>query len=218
MAASPAPIWAGKCRGGAGGRRQSRPPYRECPQFGVPAVVAINHFSSDTEAEVDAVREIAAAHGTEAVLCTHWADGGAGGRGPRRESRHPGRRGAGQFAPLYDNDLKLFDKINTIATRIYRADEAIANSGVGPSSTNGKRRVMGTSPVCMAKTQYSFSTDPPCWARRATMSCRSAKCAVGRRGLRGRGVRRPDDDAGAAKVPSAEGMRIDENGLIEGLS
>src|SRR3954447_17540562 len=82
-------------------------------QFGVPAVVAINHFSSDTDAEVEAVREIAAAHGTEAVLCTHWADGGAGAEALAEKVATLAEAEASQFAPLYDSGLKLFDKINT---------------------------------------------------------------------------------------------------------
>src|SRR5690606_20831474 len=129
-------------------------------QFGVPAVVAINHFATDTEAEVEAVKEIAAAHGVEAVLATHWADGGAGAEELARHVATIADSGGAQFSPLYDNDLKLFDKINTIATRIYRADEAIADSAVRNQLHQWERDGYGHLQVCIAKTQYSFSTDP----------------------------------------------------------
>ena len=169
-------------------------------QFGVPAVVAINHFSSDTEAEIEAVREIAAAHGAEAVLCTHWADGGAGAEELAEKVAALADAGAGQFAPLYDAELKLFDKINTIATRIYRADEAIADSGVRNQLHQWEKDGYGHLPVCMAKTQYSFSTDPGL-ARRAEPPCRAGARgpARRRRRLHRRGLRRPDDHAGPAQ-------------------
>ena len=141
-------------------------------QFGVPAVVAINHFSSDTDAEVEAVREIAAAHGVEAMLCTHWADGGAGAEALADKVAALADGGGAQFAPLYDDELKLFDKINTIATRIYRADEAIADSGVRKQlhqwEKDGLRpsaRLHGQDPVQLL--------DRPGPARRAEPPCRA---------------------------------------------
>ena len=128
-------------------------------QFGVPAVVAINHFSSDTEAEVDAVREIAAAHGTEAVLCTHWADGGAGAEAL-----------AEKVAALADAGAASSRRSTTRPQAVrqdqqhrhpdLRADEAIANSGVRNQLHQWEKEGYGHLPVCMAKTQYSFSTDP----------------------------------------------------------
>ena len=187
-------------------------------QFGVPAIVAINHFSSDSEAEVDAVREIAAAHGTEAVLCTHWADGGAGAEELAEKAAALADTGASQFAPLYDNDLKLFDKINTIATRIYRADEAIANASVRNQLHQWEKEGYGDLPVCMAKTQYSFSTDPALLGAPShhVVPIREVRLAAGAGfvvAVCGDLMTMP----GLPREPSAEGMRV-ENGLIEGLS
>jgi formate--tetrahydrofolate ligase len=188
-------------------------------QFGVPAIVAINHFSSDSDAEVDAVREIAAAHGTEAVLCTHWADGGAGAEALAEKVAALADADAAQFAPLYDNELKLFDKINTIATRIYRADEAIANASVRNQLHLWEKEGYGDLPVCMAKTQYSFSTDPALLGAPShhVVPVREVRLAAGAGfvvAVCGDLMTMP----GLPSVPSAEGMRIDENGLIEGLS
>jgi formate--tetrahydrofolate ligase len=188
-------------------------------QFGVPAIVAINHFSSDSDAEVEAVREIAAAHGTEAVLCTHWADGGAGAEELAEKAAALADTGASQFAPLYDSELKLFDKINTIATRIYRADEAIANASVRNQLHQWEKEGYGDFAVCMAKTQYSFSTDPALLGAPShhVVPVREVRLAAGAGfvvAVCGDLMTMP----GLPSVPSAEGMRIDENGLIEGLS
>jgi formate--tetrahydrofolate ligase len=188
-------------------------------QFGVPALVAINHFSSDSDAEVEAVREIAAAHGTEAVLCTHWADGGAGAETLAEKVAALADAGGAQFAPLYDNDLRLFDKINTIATRIYRADEAIANASVRNQLHQWEKDGYGDLPVCMAKTQYSFSTDPALLGAPShhVVPVREVRLAAGAGfvvAVCGDLMTMP----GLPKVPSAEGMQVDENGLIEGLS
>jgi formate--tetrahydrofolate ligase len=188
-------------------------------QFGVPALVAINHFSSDSDAEVEAVRQIAAAHGVEAVLCTHWADGGAGAEALADKVAALADAGGAQFAPLYDNELKLFDKINTIATRIYRADEAIADSAVRNQLHSWEKEGYGHLPVCMAKTQYSFSTDPALLGApshhvvpvREVRLCAGAGFVVA---VCGDLMTMP----GLPRTPSAEKMHIDENGLIEGLS
>ncbi|HVQ08316.1 MAG TPA: formate--tetrahydrofolate ligase [Allosphingosinicella sp.] len=188
-------------------------------QFGVPALVAINHFSSDSDAEVEAVRQIAAAHGVEAVLCTHWADGGAGAEALADKVAALADAGGGQFAPLYDNELKLFDKINTIATRIYRADEAIADWAVRNQLHSWEKEGYGHLPVCMAKTQYSFSTDPALLGApshhvvpvREVRLCAGAGFVVA---VCGDLMTMP----GLPRTPSAEAMHIGADGLIEGLS
>src|SRR5687767_9466603 len=95
-------------------------------QFGVPAVVAINHFVTDTEAELQVIKDAVAGVNTDAFVCTHWANGGAGTEELANKVVQMAESGSSQFAPLYPSDMSLFDKINTIATRIYRADEAIA--------------------------------------------------------------------------------------------
>jgi formate--tetrahydrofolate ligase len=188
-------------------------------QFGVPAVVAINRFASDTAAEVRAIRDIAAAHGVEAVICTHFADGSAGAAELADRVAALADADAGQFAPLYDTDQSLFAKINTIATRIYRADEAIANSSVRNQLHQWEKDGYGHLPVCMAKTQYSFSTDPALLGAPShhVVPVREVRLAAGAGfivAVCGDLMTMP----GLPKVPSAEGMRVDENGLIEGLS
>jgi len=188
-------------------------------QFGVPAVVAINRFATDTEAEIEAVREIAATHGIEALPCTHFADGGAGAEALAEKVVVLAQAGAGQFAPLYDDDLKLFDKINTIARRIYRADEAIADSGVRGQLHAWEKEGYGHLPICMAKTQYSFSTDPALLGAPShhVVPVREVRLAAGAGfvvAICGDLMTMP----GLPRAPSAENMRIDENGLIEGLS
>ncbi|MES2288502.1 MAG: formate--tetrahydrofolate ligase [Pseudomonadota bacterium] len=129
-------------------------------QFGVPVVVAINHFATDTDAEHAKIREIAVAHGCEAHLCKHWAEGGAGAVDLAEAVAALADRDGAQFAPLYDDNLSLFDKINTVATRIYRAEEAVAEPSVHAQLARWEAAGYGNLPVCMAKTQYSFSTDP----------------------------------------------------------
>ncbi len=188
-------------------------------QYGVPAVVAINRFASDTGAEIRAIQQIAEAHGVEAVICTHFADGSAGAAELADRVAALADGDSAQFAPLYDDGLKLFDKIDTIAKRIYRADEAIANSPVRNQLHQWEKDGYGHFPVCMAKTQYSFSTDPALLGAPShhVVPVREVRLAAGAGfivAVCGDLMTMP----GLPKVPSAEGMRIDENGLIEGLS
>jgi len=188
-------------------------------QFGVPAVVAINRFASDTGAEIRAIQEIAAAHGVEAVICTHFADGSAGAAELAGKVADLADTDGGQFDPLYDAELSLFEKIDVIAKRIYRADEAIANASVRSQLHQWEKDGYGHFPVCMAKTQYSFSTDPALLGAPShhVVPVREVRLAAGAGfvvAVCGDLMTMP----GLPKVPSAEGMRIDEKGLIEGLS
>jgi formate--tetrahydrofolate ligase len=129
-------------------------------KFGLPVVVALNHFTSDTDAEADAVRAIGAELGVAVRVCRHWADGSAGATGLAEEVVRLAESGAAQFKPLYPSEMPLADKIATIAREIYGAkDIAIAPSAakkLAALEADG----FGYLPVCMAKTQYSFSTDP----------------------------------------------------------
>ena len=126
--------------------------------YGVPLVVAINHFASDTEAELAAVTEAAAAAGVRAVVCRHWAEGGAGAEELAREVVRLTDEPA-DFKLLYPDDMTLWDKIGTICTRIYRADHVEAPPPVRKQLDDWQAE-FGHLPVCMAKTQYSFSADP----------------------------------------------------------
>src|SRR5690606_20581875 len=120
-------------------------------QFGVPAVVAINHFHSDTEAEIRAVKEYVASLGEEAVLCQHWAQGSAGIEELANKVVELAESGSSQFAPLYPDDMPLFEKINTIVKRIYRGSEAIADKSVRDQLHQWEAQGYGNFPVCMAK-------------------------------------------------------------------
>ncbi len=128
--------------------------------FGVPVVVAINHFVTDTDDEVEAIKAYARGHGSEAVLCTHWADGGAGTKELAERVAEIAEADVAQFAPLYPDEMPLFEKIETVAKRIYRADEVMADKKIRQQLRDWEEAGYGDLPVCMAKTQYSFSTDP----------------------------------------------------------
>ncbi|WP_448664282.1 formate--tetrahydrofolate ligase [Sphingomonas sp. CJ20] len=186
-------------------------------QFGVPAVVAINRFGTDTEEELAVVREIAAAQAAEAILCTHWADGGAGAEALAEHVVALTTQPA-QFAPLYDDDLPLFEKINTVATRIYRAEAAVADPGVHAQLARWEAAGYGHLPVCMAKTQYSFSTDPTALGAPTghIVPVREVRLAAGAGfvvAICGEIMTMP----GLPRVPAAEAIRIDAGGLVQGL-
>jgi formate--tetrahydrofolate ligase len=129
-------------------------------KFGVPAVVAINHFTSDTDAEVAALSEFVTEMGSEAILCRHWADGSAGTEDLAKRVVEIIEGGVAQFAPLYADELPLFEKIEAVAKQIYRADEVLADKKIRDQLHEWEKAGFGHLPVCMAKTQYSFSTDP----------------------------------------------------------
>ena len=187
-------------------------------QFGVPAVVAINHFVSDTDAEIAVIKEAVAGVGTEAFVCTHWANGGAGTEELANKVVEVLESGASQFAPLYPSEMPLFEKINTIATRIYRADEAIADQSIRNQLKAWEDAGFGNLPVCMAKTQYSFTTDPTQLGAPThhTVPVREVRLAAGAGfivAICGDIMTMP----GVPKVTSAENIHLGENGQIEGL-
>jgi formate--tetrahydrofolate ligase len=186
-------------------------------QFGVPAVVAINHFGTDSEAEIAVIREAAAAHGCEAILCRHWAHGGAGAE-DLAHSVVKLAEGVAQFAPLYDDSETLFEKINTIATRIYRAASAVADPSVRRQLKTWEEAGYGHLPVCMAKTQYSFSTDPALLGAPTghIVPVREVRLAAGAGfivAICGDIMTMP----GLPRIPAAEAIRLDSEGRIEGL-
>lgn len=187
-------------------------------QFGVPVVVAINHFTSDTAEEVAAIQEFAHSHGVEAVLCQHWAKGSEGTEELARSVVRLVESGAAQFSPLYPSEMPLWEKIKTVATRIYRADEIVADKKVRDQLHAWDREGYGQFPVCMAKTQYSFSTDPNLRGaptghvvpiREVRLSAGAGFVVV----ITGEIMTMP----GLPRVPSAESIRLDRNGQVEGL-
>ena len=129
-------------------------------KFGVPAIVGINHFVSDTDAEIQAIQDYCAAKGAEACVNTHWADGGTGAVAAARRIVEIVENGGANFAPLYSDETGLLDKIKVIAKSIYRADEVVADQKIRGQLEQWEKAGYGNLPVCMAKTQYSFTTDP----------------------------------------------------------
>ena len=187
-------------------------------QFGVPAVVAINHFHSDTEAEIAAVKEFVASMGEEAILCRHWAEGSAGIEELAHKVVQLAESGASQFAPLYPDDMNLFDKINTIVKRIYRGSEAIADKNVRDQLHQWEAAGYGNLPVCMAKTQYSFSTDPNLRGAPTghVVPVREVRLSAGAGfvvAVCGEIMTMP----GLPKAPASEKIFLNDQGQIEGL-
>jgi formate--tetrahydrofolate ligase len=129
-------------------------------KFGVPVVVAINHFSTDSDAEIAAIATYSREHGVEAFRCTHWADGSRGTRELARRVVDLADKNTSQFTPIYGDDMPLWEKARTIAREIYRADDIVADKTVRDQLKSYEALGYGRFPVCMAKTQYSFSTDP----------------------------------------------------------
>lgn len=187
-------------------------------QFGVPVVVAVNHFVSDTDAEVAALQEYAQSQGVEAILCKHWADGSAGTEELATRVADLADNGEAQFAPLYRDDMPLFEKIETVAKRIYRADEVIADKKIRDQLRDWEKAGFGNLPICMAKTQYSFSTDPSLRGapvghsvpiREVRLSAGAGFVVV----ICGEIMTMP----GLPRVPSAEAIRLSDEKLVEGL-
>jgi formate--tetrahydrofolate ligase len=187
-------------------------------QFGVPAVVAINHFHSDTEAEIQAVKDFVASMGEEAILCRHWAEGSAGIEELAHKVVALAESGAAQFAPLYPDEMPLFEKINTVVKRIYRGSEAIADKSVRTQLQQWEEQGYGNLPVCMAKTQYSFSTDPNLRGAPTdhVVPVREVRLSAGAGfivAICGEIMTMP----GLPKSPSSERIFLNEQGEIEGL-
>lgn len=128
--------------------------------YGVPVIVAVNKFSADTDAEMAAVRELASSYGVKAITANHWAEGGAGTTELAQEVAKVVDSGVSKFTTIYPDDMPLWDKIKTVATKIYRADDITADQKTLLEIQALQDGGFGNLPVCIAKTQYSFSTDP----------------------------------------------------------
>ena len=187
-------------------------------QFGVPVVVAINHFTTDTEVEIQAMKDFVASQGSEAILCKHWAKGSAGIEDLARKVVEIAESGSAQFSPLYPDDMPLFEKINTVVQRIYRGSEAIADKSVRDQLHAWEKAGYGNLPVCMAKTQYSFSTDPNLRGAPTghTVPVREVRLSAGAGfvvAICGEIMTMP----GLPRVPSSEKIMLNAKGEIEGL-
>ncbi len=186
--------------------------------FGVPVVVGINHFVSDTDAEIDAVKAYVKAQGSDAVLCKHWAKGGAGAEELAHRVVQLAESGTAAFAPLYPDAMPLMEKIETIAKRIYHADAVLADKAVRDQLKSWEDQGYGHLPICMAKTQYSFTTDPnrrgaptghSVPVREVRLSAGAGFVVV----ICGEIMTMP----GLPRVPSAESIHLNAAGQIEGL-
>jgi formate--tetrahydrofolate ligase len=187
-------------------------------KFGVPIAVAVNHFISDTEAEVDAVKDYCKTHGVEAFKCTHWAEGSKGTLALAKHVAELAENGHAQFKPIYDDSLSLWDKVKTIAREIYRADDIVADKAVRDQLKAWESAGYGKFPICMAKTQYSFSTDPNLKGAPTNhvVPIREVRLSAGAEFIVvicGDIMTMP----GLPKVPSAEIIGLDKKGQIAGL-
>jgi formate--tetrahydrofolate ligase len=187
-------------------------------KFGVPMAVAINHFITDTEAEIDAVRAFCKDHGVEAFKCTHWAHGSKGAEALARHVALLADKGTSQFKPIYGDELPLWNKIKTIAREIYRADDIVADKSVRDQLKSFEALGYGKFPICMAKTQYSFSTDPNLKGAPIghVVPIREVRLSAGAEFIVvicGDIMTMP----GLPKTPSAEFIGLDDSGRIAGL-
>ncbi len=187
-------------------------------KFGVPVVVAINNFVSDTEAEVEALKNYVARLGAEAILCRHWAEGSAGIVDLALKVVELAESGQAKFQPLYPDNLPLLEKIEIVASKIYHAGEVTADKAVRDQLRSWEDQGYGHLPVCMAKTQYSFSTDPNVRGapeghivpiREVRLSAGAGFVVV----ITGEIMTMP----GLPKSPAAERIFLNDQGYIEGL-
>ncbi|SIS49732.1 Formate-tetrahydrofolate ligase [Roseivivax lentus] len=186
--------------------------------FGVPVVVAINHFAGDSAAEVQAVKDFVAAQGSEAVLAKHWADGSAGVTELATKVAALADGGSAAFAPLYPDAMSLSEKIETVAKRIYRADGVEMDQKIRAQLKEWEDQGYGALPVCMAKTQYSFSTDPNLRGAPTGFSIpvREVRLSAGAGfvvAICGEIMTMP----GLPSAPAAQSIRLNADGEIEGL-
>ena len=186
--------------------------------FGVPVVVAINHFVKDTDAEVRAVQDYCAEMGTEAIVSKHWADGSAGSENLAKRVAEVADADMADFSPIYPDDMPLADKVQAICKQIYRADEAVMDKKILDQLKDWEGQGYGHLPVCMAKTQYSFSTDPN--QRGAptghVIPVREVRISAGAGFIVvvcGEIMTMP----GLPRTPAAETICVNKNGEIEGL-
>ncbi len=191
---------------------------RNLAKFGVPVTVAINRYTADTDAEVEVVRAFCEGFGVRAINCTHWADGGKGTTELAEHVVALCDSGAAQFRTLYGDDLSLWEKTATIAREIYGAEDIIADKKVREEFAKFEQEGYGQYPICMAKTQYSFSTDPNLLGAPSGhhVQIREIRLAAGAEFVvvvTGAIMTMP----GLPRVPAANAIRVNDEGQIEGL-
>jgi len=187
-------------------------------KFGVPVVVALNRFTSDTPAEVEAIRAAMARLDTQAILCTHWGDGAAGAQDLARAVQARIASGAARFQPLYPDAMPLADKLRTIAKEVYRAADVSFPAPVLQKFSRWEQEGFGHLPVCVAKTQYSFSADPTALGAPTghVLPVRDVRLSAGAGfvvAVCGEIMTMP----GLPRRPAAETIGLDSDGRIDGL-
>ncbi len=191
---------------------------RNIGQFGVPVVVAVNNFISDTDLEFKAIKEYCAELNVEAILCKHWAEGSSGVSDLAKKVVQIAESGSAQFRTLYDDSVSLWEKTNTIAKSIYGAQEIIADKSVREQFKQLQESGYGKFPICMAKTQYSFSTDPNLKGAPTghVVPIKEIRLSAGAEFLvvvAGEIMTMP----GLPKIPAANSIQLNNQNQIEGL-
>ncbi len=191
---------------------------RNTGQYGVPLAIAINHFDTDTQAEIDVIKAYVEQRGARAYVCTQWADGGAGAVELAAAVRELADSPHAQFRTLYDDDLSLWEKTRVVARSVYGADDIDADKAIRDQFERYQQAGYGHFPVCMAKTQYSFSTDPGLLGAPSNhrVKVRELALAAGAEFLVvicGDIMRMP----GLPRVPAANSIHVNDRGLVEGL-
>ena len=187
-------------------------------KFGLPVTVAINHFVTDSRAEVDAVLDFCKTQGVKASMCTHWSDGGDGAKELAQNVIDICEESKNTFKFLYEDDLTLFKKIEKIAREIYHASEVVADTKVRQQLKDFETKGFGKLPVCIAKTQYSFSTDPNLKGAPTghVLPIREVRLSSGAEFIVvvcGDIMTMP----GLPSVPAANSIKLNDQGEIEGL-
>ena len=190
---------------------------RNITQYGVPVAVAINRFTADTDGELSAISRFCSEFGVEVFNCTHWSDGGAGTEALAAHVAKLADSGQSQFRTLYDDKLSLWEKARCVARNIYGADDIIADKKIR-TQFDDYNKDYGHFPVCMAKTQYSFSTDPNLLGAPSghMVPIREIRLSAGAEFLVvicGEIMTMP----GLPRVPAANNISVNEQGEIEGL-
>ena len=186
--------------------------------FGVPVLVAVNHFVTDTDAEVEALQSYVAEQGSEAIVSRHWELGSKGALELATRVAEIADADIANFAPIYPDDMPLLEKIETISKQIYRADEVIADQKIRDQLKQWEDQGYGDLPICMAKTQYSFSTDPTLRGAPSghSVPVREVRLSAGAGfivAICGEIMTMP----GLPRIPSAESIMLNDQGQIEGL-
>ena len=187
-------------------------------QFKVPVTVAINQFSADSEGELNAIREFCADYGVKAFDCNHWGEGSKGTQELAKHVAAVADSGEADFTPLYDDDMSLWDKARHIAQSMYGAVDIMADKKVRDQFAKFEEAGYGHFPVCMAKTQYSFSTDPSLMGAPSghEVPIREVRLSAGAEfivAVCGDIMTMP----GLPRVPSADNIRLNDKGQVEGL-